>query len=186
MNRLHGRAGVSAEDHRYALASLVVVPVRWLDRYGRRPASAAERRASALFYHHLGAAMGVADTPSTYDGMAEHFDTVQRTRLGRTAGTWRASELTIGHIADRLPRPLRPLVRPVLAAVLDRPVASAVGLPPPPRAVRLGVELVLRSRRLVSRLLPARRSETTPRTRRGLPAAQPRDLVPPAGRRVNP
>ena len=50
MNRQHRGAGVTAEDHRIALATLAVIPVRWLDRYGRRPAKPEERAAAALFY----------------------------------------------------------------------------------------------------------------------------------------
>src|SRR6478735_706243 len=46
MNQMHGRYGIPNDDLRYVLSTFVTVPIRWLDEYGYRPFSAAEKTAS--------------------------------------------------------------------------------------------------------------------------------------------
>src|SRR5918912_3585755 len=38
INRAHARWPISDDDYQYVLATLLVVPMRWLERYGWRPA----------------------------------------------------------------------------------------------------------------------------------------------------
>src|SRR5436305_426234 len=74
INRAHARWPISEEDSRYVLATLLVVPMRWLDRYGWRPVTATERRAAYLYHRELGLRMGVRAWPEGYDEVAAFLD----------------------------------------------------------------------------------------------------------------
>ena len=39
MNQMHGAYAISNDDMRYVLSTFVVIPMRWLDRFGWRPMS---------------------------------------------------------------------------------------------------------------------------------------------------
>jgi hypothetical protein len=51
------------DEYLYVLGCLVVLPLRFLQRYGWRPPCCHERRASLLFYRDLGRRMGIHDIP---------------------------------------------------------------------------------------------------------------------------
>lgn len=167
INRGH-RGTLVAGHNAFALAALAVTLVRWLDRYGWRPVTSGERAALATFYAELGRRMGVRDLPRVYDELAAYLAGCEVGFEPTPAGRL-YSERTLAMARARVAWPLRPLVRPVIAALLDPGVRAAVGLRAPAKPVRLAVSAVLRVRRRIVRLLPPRAHPTTPRTRRGLP-----------------
>ena len=119
-----------------------------------------------MFYTELGRRTGVRDLPRAYDELAAYVAGCEAgfepTPVGRLC-----SERTLAMAQARVAWPLRLLVRPVVAALLDPGVRAAVGLRAPAKPVRLAVSAVLRLRRRIVRLLPPRTNPTTPRTRRG-------------------
>ncbi|WP_433054603.1 oxygenase MpaB family protein [Dactylosporangium sp. CS-033363] len=162
VNRGHRGGLVTAEHNRFALVALPVTLIRWLDSYGHRPLTAVERAALFTFYAELGRRMGVRDFPADpFDYLAARESEFAFSDAGRLC-----SERTLAMARERVHAWLRWLVRPVIGTLLMPGVRSAVGLPPPPAAVRALVAAVLRVRRLVVRCLPARTTPTTPRTRR--------------------
>jgi ER-bound oxygenase mpaB/B'/Rubber oxygenase, catalytic domain len=173
----HGHRGtpVTAEDNRFALAALAVTLVRWLERYGWRPVTEGERAALVTFYAELGRRIGVRNLPRTYDALAAYLANCEATFAATDAGRL-CSERTLAMARSRVSPVLRPLVRPVIAALLAPGVRTAVGLPTPAGAVRLAVSGALRLRRRIVRLLRPRVRPTTPRTRRG-PAVDPLQSV---------
>jgi hypothetical protein len=52
----------------------VVVPIRRLDRYGRRRLTEAERTASANYYSALGKNMGIKKIAATHQEFADFLD----------------------------------------------------------------------------------------------------------------
>src|SRR5580658_10964093 len=66
MNQMHGSYEIPNDDKLYVLSTFVVMPIRWLDRYGWRRLTEAERVASANYYRALGAQMGIKGIPDTY------------------------------------------------------------------------------------------------------------------------
>lgn len=65
MNQMHGHWKVPEDDLLYVLCTFVVVPIRWLDEYGYRPLSEAEKTASANYYRRLGELMNIKQPPRT-------------------------------------------------------------------------------------------------------------------------
>ena len=72
MNQMHGAYAISNDDMRYVQSTFVVIPMRWLDRFGWRPLTETERRASANYYRELGRHMNIKDSPGTYQEFAAY------------------------------------------------------------------------------------------------------------------
>src|SRR3954449_6046167 len=66
INQMHGMYDISDDDFRYVLSTFVVVPMRWLDRFGWRRLTEAEKTASTVYYRRLGQHMGIRGIPKTH------------------------------------------------------------------------------------------------------------------------
>ena len=66
---MHGAYDISNDDKLYVLSTFVVMPIRWLDAYGWRRLTEAERVASANYYRALGRHMGITGIPETHAGV---------------------------------------------------------------------------------------------------------------------
>lgn len=160
INRIHHRFPISNEDLRYVLSTFVVVPLRWLDRFGWRPPTEHERVATHAFYRRLGTLMGIRDIPATYPEMVALSDDYERAHYRYTPASARVGtatrELFVGWFR---PAPA-PLVRLGVHALLDRPVLEAFGFRPAPAPMVALVAGALRARARAVRLLPQRRAPT--------------------------
>ncbi|WP_432983500.1 oxygenase MpaB family protein [Dactylosporangium sp. CA-233914] len=175
VNRSHRGTPVTAEHNRFALAALAVTLIRWLDRFGWRPLAPAERTAVATYYAELGRRMAAPGLPTDPAELTAYLERCESAFAFTDAGRV-CSERTLAMARGRVRPWLRPLVRPVIGALLDPGVRTAVGLPAPPAAVRLAAGALLRVRRRVVRRLPPRAEPTTPRTRRASGASQGHDV----------
>jgi hypothetical protein len=157
MNRMHGAYGIANDDMRYVLSTFVVTPMRWLDRFGWRALSEAERVASANYYRELGRHMHITEIPATYQEFAALLDAYEREHFAFSPGGRAVSDATLHLLAGFYPRPLRPLLRRVTLALLDPPLRKAFRYPPPGRVASALTVGGLRARALVERRLPPRR-----------------------------
>ena len=72
INEMHGHYRISNADMVYVLTTFVVEPVRWLERFGRRPMTDRERVAWTTYHRALGEKMGIAEIPEDYEGFEAH------------------------------------------------------------------------------------------------------------------
>lgn len=159
MNAMHRAHVIDDADMRYVLATFVVTPIRWVDRFGWRPLTEHERIAAASYYRDLGRRMGIGDLPSTWQEFGRLMDAHERDRFGADPGAREVAAATLDLLATFPPFDLLPrrLVRRGACALLDRPLRAALGLPDPGRRTEVLVQAGLRLRgRLVARF-PARR-----------------------------
>jgi ER-bound oxygenase mpaB/B'/Rubber oxygenase, catalytic domain len=156
MNRVHGRYPISNDDFLYVLSTFVVVPVRWMSRYGWRPYSRHEVRATVNTFRHMGRLMGLKDIPATYEEFTALLDEYERANHVFNEPSRRVAEATIAVFAGWFPGFLRPLARRGVLALTEEPLRRALGLPHAPRALEVAADRALRARALVVRLLPAR------------------------------
>src|SRR3954451_22230409 len=157
MNQMHGAYAISNDDMRYVLSTFVVVPTRWLDRFGWRALSEAERHATANFYAELGRHMNIKDHPATYEQFAALLDAYEREHFAYSPGGRAVSDATLELLLGFQPRPLRPLLRRATMALLDPPLREAFAYPPPDRVTAALTVAGLRARALIERRLPPRR-----------------------------
>jgi ER-bound oxygenase mpaB/B'/Rubber oxygenase, catalytic domain len=154
----------------YVLATFVVLPVRWIRRYGWRDLTEAEVRAAVNYYRDVGRLMGIRRIPVTYAGFAGYLDAYESAHHSFRAANRRLAVSLIGVFEAWFPRVLRPLAGHCIAAALGRPLRRALGLPEPSALVRAGVQAALRTRAVLMRLCPPLRTRRTgPRRLRSYP-----------------
>jgi uncharacterized protein (DUF2236 family) len=157
MNRMHGAYDIANDDLRYVLSTFVVVPARWMERYGWRRFSEAELEASVHYYRDLGRHMGIRDLPATYEAFATYLDRYERDHFAPDPGGRAVAEATLDLMAtfppnDRLPAAL---VRRFSYGLMDPSLLDAFGFPRPSRTTRWLAESALRGRaRVVRRMRP--------------------------------
>jgi ER-bound oxygenase mpaB/B'/Rubber oxygenase, catalytic domain len=156
LNRIHGGYAISNEDYLYVLSTFVVVPVRWISRYGWRPYSRHEVRAAVNNFRHLGRLMGLKDIPATYEEFSSYLDDYERKHYSYNEPSRRVAEATIAIFQGWFPRFARPLARSGVIALTDAPLRQALGLRRAPRALEFAADRALRTRALFVRLMPAR------------------------------
>lgn len=124
---MHGRYRISNDDMLYVLSTFVVEPVRWLDRFGKRVLTRAEKEACIHYYRALGAKIGI----------------------GAITGDLLLSMY--------LPKWLVFFGRPVVHALCDPPLRSAMGFRTASRWLEILLVAGLAVRARILRLLPSRR-----------------------------
>ncbi|MFC7484210.1 oxygenase MpaB family protein [Luedemannella flava] len=151
LNRIHQRFDITQDDYRYVLATLVVVPTRWVDRHGWRPLCCHEKAATAQFYSRMGRRMNIKDIPSGYAAFAEFFDDYERRFLAPSPAGTTLMNATTQLFKGRLPGRLARFAPTVANCLLDPPVRRAVGAAEPPLLARAVVGASLRTRAMIVR-----------------------------------
>lgn len=159
MNQMHGHYAIPDHDLRYVLCTFVTVPIRWLDAYGYRPLTDAEKVASAHYYRQLGAMMNIKDIPATWQEFGEAMDGYERDHFGYDAGAVAVSDATLDLMATFPPTDRAPkrLVRRFALSLMDDALLDAFGYPHPTAVERRVYRASVRLRGRLLRLFPARR-----------------------------
>lgn len=157
MNLIHRTYDISNDDLIYVLATFVVVPVRWIGRYGWRDLTENEIHAAVNYYRILGRLMGIRQIPPTYAAFASYLDAYEREHHSFSEANQRLAVSLIQVFEAWFPPPVRPLTRGCIVAVLGQPLRRVLGLPEPSGLVRAGVHVALRSRAALMRLFPGLR-----------------------------
>jgi hypothetical protein len=170
MNWIHRPYRISNDDLIYVLATFIVIPVRWIGRYGWRDLTADEIRAAVQYYRTAGRLMGIRQMPETYPEFAGYLDAYERDHHSFTEANRRLAVSLIEVIGAWAPRPARPLARQCVAAALGSPLRGALGLPEPSGFIRAGLHAALQARAALIRLIPLlRNARRSPRRLRSYP-----------------
>jgi hypothetical protein len=157
MNQIHGRFTIANEDFLYVLSTFVYELVRWNDRFGWRPLCEQERLGLFYFWREVGRRMNMKDLPATYEELERYNIDYEKRHYRFTDANHRVGTATRELFVSWFPRPLSPLVRAVIHAMMDDPILEAFGFPrPSPLLLRL-VTGAMRLRARVLRWLPPRR-----------------------------
>lgn len=159
LRRIHGRYQIANADYLYVLSALMVVPTRWLQRYGWRKVCCHEQAATYWFYRELGQQLGIQHIPPSYQAVEQWFVAFEGEHLRLTPAGRRLMQASRVLLVGRFPRPLAPLAGALADVLLHDRLRGAVGIGAPPRPIRAALHLTLRMRaRLLGLgLLPARR-----------------------------
>jgi hypothetical protein len=111
INQMHHMYDISNEDMVYVLSTFVVVPKRWIDRFGWRALTGDEVLAAVRYYRELGRHMGIRQIPTTYAGFERLMDDYEAAHFAFDPGARRVAVATLDLMASFYPRPLRPAVR---------------------------------------------------------------------------
>jgi ER-bound oxygenase mpaB/B'/Rubber oxygenase, catalytic domain len=157
INQMHGAYDIDPADMRYVLATFVVTPTRWLDRFGWRPLSPGEVRASTRYYRELGRLMGIKGVPETYEEFTDLLDTYEAEHFAFDPAGRRVADATLALLLTFYPRVLSRPMELFSRALMDEPLLAAFGYRKPPTVVVRAASAGLRARARLEALLPARR-----------------------------
>ncbi|MEU3030221.1 oxygenase MpaB family protein [Streptomyces incarnatus] len=158
INQMHRGYDISDDDMGYVLSTFVVVPKRWIDTYGWRRLSRHEVVAATEYYRTLGRHLGIPDLPKTYEEFETLLDTYEEANFGWDEGGRQVADATLDLMASWYPRPLAPLLRTGVLALLDEPLLNAFRYERPGATAVALVRRAVRARGRVVRLLPPRRA----------------------------
>lgn len=154
MNQLHGRFTIANEDFLYVLSTFAFEPIRWITRFGWRPLCDQERLGLFYFWREVGRRMNIRDLPAAYDDFERFNIAYEKAHVAYTEAGQRVGAATRDMFLSWFPRPLHPLVRPAMYALMDEPVLLAFGFPRPRPLTRRLVTGALKVRARVLRCLP--------------------------------
>ncbi|MCH6163913.1 oxygenase MpaB family protein [Streptomyces marispadix] len=157
INQMHRSYDISDDDMRYVLCTFVVMPKRWLDKYGWRRLSPVEEHASAVYYRTLGRHMGITEIPGDFGGFEKFLDDYEAANFAWDPDSRRVSDSTLALMASWYPSLLAPAVRGASKALLDDSLLQAFRYDPPRPGVRTLVQGALKARARAVRLMPPRR-----------------------------
>ena len=158
MNWAHGHFKIANDDFLYVLSTFVYEPVRWIDAFGWRPTSAHERLGYYCFWREIGKRMGIVDIPSSYEAFEAWSRAYEHKHFQFAETNQRVGSSTRDLFASWFPRPLTPLVRYGVYAMLDEAMITSFGFPKPLPMTRPVLRGLLRLRGKAVRWLPPRRT----------------------------
>lgn len=158
INRMHGMYDISNDDLRYVLTTFVTVPIRWLDRFGWRRLTEAEKVASANYYRRLGRLMGIRDIPETHQEFAAAMDDHEREHFAYDEGGRAVADATLDLMTTFPPNSRAPkaVVRRFSYALMDAALLDAFRYPHPTALERRLAAGAVLARSAVVRRLPPR------------------------------
>ncbi|WP_322750081.1 MULTISPECIES: oxygenase MpaB family protein [unclassified Frankia] len=163
MNQMHGAYSISNEDFVYVLSTFVVVPIRWIDRFGWRRLCETEKVASAHYYRELGRHMGMTAIPATYQEFAAYLDAYEAEHFatgtgGTDPGGRAVADATLRLFTTFPPTQHAPaaLIRRFALGLMDDALRAALGYPRISRAEQAACAAAVRLRGRVVRFLPPR------------------------------
>lgn len=158
LNRIHGHYSIPNHEFQYVLATTLVGPVRWIEKYGWRRLDPVELVAMTRFTTRFGELMNITGLPDTYDGYLRLLVDYERENFAHDPANTRVTEATIRIGRATAPWYLRPGFRRVSIALMDESLRVALGMPKQPRALVVAVDLGLRLRAKFIRFFLAPRS----------------------------
>ncbi len=132
MNHIHGFYRIPNEDYLFVLSTFVFYPINWLNRYGWRKLIPAEERAFFLFFREVGTMMNLRDIPATVEELSAFTDAYEAKHFCYAPSNQRVADATVRIVQGWLPGILRPLTKPVFAALIDEKLRRAFGYQRPP------------------------------------------------------
>ena len=157
INWAHRHYQISNDDFLYVLSTFVFEPIRFNARFGWRRMTEKETLALFHFWRAVGERMGIRDIPERFEDF-ERYSTEYETRRYRFTEANRAvGRATVDLFAGWFPRPLHPLVRQAIYALLDAPARRAFGFPDANPVIGALVIASMKARALALRFWPRRR-----------------------------
>lgn len=158
INWAHGHYRIANDDFLYVLSTFIYQPIYWIDRYGWRPTCRNERLGYYYFWRAIGTRMGIQHIPPTYQAFADWAQAYERSTFRYSETNQKIGAATRDLFASWYPRPLAPLVRLAIYALLDDVMLDAFGFPRPLPGLRGLLDGALKLRGRILRRLPARRA----------------------------
>lgn len=155
LRRVHKGVPGTGEDFLYVLMTLLVIPIRWIERHGWRKPTETEISSAMAFYTGLGEQMGLDAVPATFDEAGRFLDSYEDRNMAASPEGSTLLNATAEALAVRLPGRFKNKAPVVISLMMDKPlVVDALGLRQPPAWLQGAFNSALRVRALLTRFLP--------------------------------
>ncbi len=157
INQMHRAYDIPDHEMRYVLSTFVVVPTRWIERFGKRRLTEGEIEASVRYYAELGRHMGIREIPEDYESFARLMDDYEAEHFAFDSGARRVADSTLELMTTFYPWVPDRLMHAFARSLMDEPLRTSLRYAAPPAVLdRLG-PLALRARGRLLRAAPPRR-----------------------------
>ncbi|KAB7732091.1 DUF2236 domain-containing protein [Rudanella paleaurantiibacter] len=133
MNRIHGAYPIANDDYLLVLSTFVFYPIDWLAKYGWRALTPREELALFRFWMEAGRRMHIENIPDRIEELRVFTDAYEAAHFRYTESNRRIADATVRIVQNWFPAPLRPLVQPTFAALINEKLRQAFGYSQPPR-----------------------------------------------------
>jgi len=158
INQMHAMYDIPNDDLRYVLATFVVVPRRWIERFGYRPMTRIEVEAATNYYLELGRHMAVKDLPEDYAGFERLLDDYERAHFAYDPRARKVADATLDLMTTFPPTSWLPafVAKRFAYSLMDDTLLAAFRYRKPPRIERAVYLTGMKVRQILLRRLPAR------------------------------
>ncbi|WP_143267033.1 oxygenase MpaB family protein [Amycolatopsis thailandensis] len=163
INRAHRGVTYANEDMLYILSTFIYEPVHWIDRWGWRRVTDAEKLGSFYFFRRIGRLMNIDSLPEDYDSFLEFKNKFEKRCFRYAESNRQVSEAILRLYVSWYPGPIARLMSPVLPARLDERARHALGLPDPGSWARAANTAILTAHAYFERLAPRTAAKLTSR-----------------------
>jgi hypothetical protein len=157
MNQMHSRYPILNEDFIYVLSTFIFEPIRWNRLLAWRRYTETERLANFYFWCEVGRRMNIRDLPETYEALEAFSRDYEKRNFTFAESNQRVANGAVNTFLGWLPKPMRPLGRRAIYALIDEPMRIALGYPKQPAWLTWALKRGFRLRALAVRLMPPRR-----------------------------
>ena len=137
LNWIHSHYDISNDDYLYTLALFIVEPARWMENFGYRTLTEAEKYAGYLAFKSLGEAMNIKDIPATRDEFIIWYHDYRHQHMVFHPDNKKVTDGLINGMKEMFPFFMKPLVRPLILTLINDPeLLEATGQIPPNKIVQ--------------------------------------------------
>ncbi|GAA4470760.1 oxygenase MpaB family protein [Nibrella saemangeumensis] len=140
MNRIHGFYRIANEDFLFVLSTFIFYPINWVNRYGWRQLTPHEEQAFYYFFREVGRRMHLHDIPESLDAFRVYTAAYEASHFRYAESNRKVADANVRVVEGWFPRFLRPVVKPVFAALISEPLRQAFGYQSPPGWFRAALE----------------------------------------------
>jgi ER-bound oxygenase mpaB/B'/Rubber oxygenase, catalytic domain len=159
MNQIHGRYQIPNEEFLYVLSTFVFEPIRWNTKYGWRKLSDKEKLAGFYFWREVGRYMNIKDIPETIEDFETFNLEYEQQHFAYHDDNKRLAEATRNlFLSWFLPKSLWGFGSQFIYTLMDKPMREAFGFPEPRLWATWTVEAGFKTRALIARYLPPRKT----------------------------
>ena len=137
INQTHGNYRIPQDDFLFVLWTFIEFPMRWTSEFSWRPMTAHEQNAWFNFWCEIGRRMGLVGIPESKPAFEAFVQAYGERHFVPDDASARVAEATLAIVRAWLPAPLKGLVAPAVASLIDEPAfLAAVKLKPAPVLMR--------------------------------------------------
>lgn len=154
INRMHARHPITNEQMLYVLATFVVEPILWMEKFTHRPLDSVEKEALFQFWLAVGKRMGIQDLFSSLTAAIAYHEAYEQKFMVYSPNNARLYHGVLPVVARMMPWPLSKLVAPLMTTLMSERLVRAFNLEPGSSWFKKLVRSILRLRASTARALP--------------------------------